>query len=207
VTVRQLTPAQKDQLGHINQELAVLFTDFGNKVLADEDTWTVLETPEDLAGLSDSLRATFKAAAEERKLGDKMAGRQYALERGCVLDDIDATRPARKGLEGLQEPCDNGGANDTNALIAKIVDLRAQRVKLLGYPSHAQVAHVGHDGHRAQARQDLMMRVWPAAVARVHEEVRDMQKIADKEKTQLSIEPWDYLYYAEKVRQGQVRPR
>jgi peptidyl-dipeptidase Dcp len=97
---------------------------------------------------------------------------------------------------------DNGSANDTNATITKIVALRAQRAKLLGYASHAHWRMSDTMAIDPARARDLMAQVWPAAVERVHEEVRDMQKVADKEKAKITIEPWDYLYYAEKVRKA-----
>ena len=98
---------------------------------------------------------------------------------------------------------DNGDANDTNATIAQIVKLRAERAKLLGYPIARALAHGRTRWPSIPAKAEaLMMRVWPAAVARVKEEVADMQKIADREGAPKTIEPWDYLYYAEKVRKA-----
>ncbi|HEX8553912.1 MAG TPA: M3 family metallopeptidase, partial [Sphingomonas sp.] len=93
---------------------------------------------------------------------------------------------------------DNGGANDTNVTIAEIVKLRADRAKLLGFASHADWRMQDTMAKTPVKAQDLMMRVWPAAVARVKEEVRDQQAIAGRS---ITIEPWDYRYYQEKVRQ------
>ena len=95
---------------------------------------------------------------------------------------------------------DNGGANDTNATIAKIVKLRADRAKLLGFGSHAEWRMQDTMAKSPAKAMDLMMRVWPAAKARVAEEVRDMQALATKSGAKLTIEPWDYRYYMEKVR-------
>src|SRR5690606_15210878 len=92
---------------------------------------------------------------------------------------------------------DNGDANDTNATIAEIVRLRKARADLLGYDSHADWRMQDTMAKTPAAAMDLMMRVWPAAVARVGEEVADMREIAGHD-----IEPWDYLYYAEKVRKA-----
>ncbi len=198
----RLDPEQKAALGRINQELSVLFTDFGNKVLADEDTATVLETEKDLAGLSDSLRATYRAAADERKL----PANWVVVNTRSSVDTFLAASSRRdlreKVYKAFKNRGDNGGANDTNASIARIVGLRAERAKLLGYASHAHLRMsdtMAIDPARAQA---LMMNVWPSAVARVREEVADMQKLADKESTKVTLEPWDYLYYAEKVRKA-----
>src|SRR5262245_54299556 len=68
----KLSADQKKRLGDINKELSVLYTEFSNKVQADENTWVVLEKPSDLAGLPDSLRGAYKAAADEKKV--KAAG-------------------------------------------------------------------------------------------------------------------------------------
>ncbi|HKU37542.1 MAG TPA: M3 family metallopeptidase [Polyangiales bacterium] len=198
----QLSPEQKKQLGLINQELAVAFTDFGNKVLADEDSWVVLDKPEDLAGLSESLVAAYKSAAVERKLPDKWV---VVNTRSSV--DPFLTASSRRDLrekvwKAFKNRGDNGGPNDTNATIAQIVKLRAQRAALLGYASHAHWRMSDTMAKDPKAAEALMMRVWPAAVARVREEVADMQKIADREPSKLPIEPWDYLYYAEKVRKA-----
>jgi peptidyl-dipeptidase Dcp len=172
-------------------------------VLADENTWIVIDKPSDLAGLSDGLKKTYKAAADERKLTGKWAVVNTRSSVDPFLASVVAPRPAREGVEGVQEPRrqrrrERHQRDDR----PKIVKLRAERAKLLGYPSHAHWRMYRHDGQVDPAKaQELMMRVWPAAVARVREEVADMQKLA-KEKATSWFEPWDYLYYAEKVRKA-----
>jgi peptidyl-dipeptidase Dcp len=198
----RLSVAQQDELGRINQELASLFTEFRNKVLADEDAWVVLETPADLAGLPGSLRAGYQAAAEERGLPGKWA---VVNTRSSV--DPFLTYSTRRDLrervwKAFKGRGDNDDANDTKATIARIVALRAQRAALLGYPSHAHWRMAGTMAVDPARAEDLMMRVWPAAVAQVRQEVAAMQKIARKERAKITIEPWDYLFYAEKVRKA-----
>src|SRR5690606_36946252 len=78
--------------------------------------------------------------------------------------------------------------------------LRAERAQLLGFPTHAHLRMADTMAGTPERAQELMMRVWPAAVARVHEEVRDMQAIADRQGANITIEPWDYNFYAEQVR-------
>ena len=198
----KLTAAQKAELGRINQELAVLFTDFGNKVLADENAWVVLEKPADLAGLPDSLRKAYKAAAEERKLPGKWA----VVNTRSSVDPFLTTSTRRdlreKVWRAFKNRGDNGGDNDTNATIAKIVALRAERAALIGYPSHAHWRMYNTMARDPAKAEELMLRVWPAAVARVREEVADMQKIAKRDGMKGALEPWDYLFYAEKVRKA-----
>src|SRR5262249_20276236 len=82
------------------------------------------------------------------------------------------------------------------------LELRARRAKLLGYPTHAHWRVEDSMAKTPENAMKLMMQVWPAAVARVHQEVADMQAIADKEGAGIKIEPWDYRYYAEKVRKA-----
>lgn len=209
----RLDPEQKKQLGEINQKLASLFTAFSNKLLADEDTWITLDKADDLAGLPDSLKAAFSAAAEERGLKGKWA---VVNTRSSV--DPFLTFSARRELRervwrAFKSRGDNGDEHDTKATIAEIVKLRSERAKLLGYATHAHW-HMSDTmaGEPARARE-LMLKVWPAAVARVGEEVADMQQIADREPGKPKIAAWDYLYYAEKVRkakydldQNQLKP-
>ena len=97
---------------------------------------------------------------------------------------------------------DNGDDNDTNATIVRSVKLRAERVALLGFPSHAHWQMADSMAGTPDAARALLMKVWPAAVARVRDEVDQIQALASKEDPTLQIEPWDYLYYAERVGQA-----
>ncbi len=195
-----LSQAKRDRISAINQELAGLFAAFQNKVLADENTWTVLDTEADVAGLPASVAASAKAAADERKLAGKWA---IVNTRSSV--DPFLTSASRRDLREkvwgkFINRGDNGDANDTNKVIADIVRLRAERAKLLGYASHAHWRMQDTMAHDPRKAMDLMLRVWKPAVGRVHEEVTDMQKIVDSEGGGFKIAPWDYKYYAEKVR-------
>jgi peptidyl-dipeptidase Dcp len=97
---------------------------------------------------------------------------------------------------------DNGDANDTNATIAQILKLRQDRAKLLGFKNHAWYRMDDTMAETPANANALMMRVWPAAVARVKQEVADMQAVADQNGAKITIEPWDYRFYAEKVRKA-----
>jgi peptidyl-dipeptidase Dcp len=196
----KLDAAKKERMGAINERLAKLFTDFGNRVQADEDTWVALGE-KDLAGLPPPMVASYKAAAQERKLeGYAVVNTRSAVDPFLTFSERRDLR--EKVWRAFVNRGDNGGANDTNALITEIVALRAERAKLLGYQSHAHWRMsdtMAKDPARARA---LMLRVWPAAKARVKEEVRDMLKFAKKDDPKITIEPWDYRYYMEKVRKA-----
>ena len=97
---------------------------------------------------------------------------------------------------------DNGGEHDNNAIISQILQFRAERAKLLGYQTHAHWRLQNAMAKTPERAMDLMMAVWKPAVARVHEEVADMQAFVGKEGSTFQIAPWDYRYYIEKVRKG-----
>ena len=199
----RLNDAEQKRLSDINQQLAALFSDFRAKVLDDENTWTVLDREADLAGLPDSLVSAAKAAAGERGL----TGKWVIVNTRSSVDPF-LTSSTRRDLrekvwKKFKNRGDNGDQNDTKATIAGIVKLRAERAKLLDFPSHAHWRMSDTMALEPKAAQALMMRVWPAAVARVKEEVADMQAIAAREGAGITIEPWDYLFYAEKVRKAQ----
>ncbi|NJD09038.1 MAG: M3 family metallopeptidase [Gemmatimonadetes bacterium] len=195
----QLNAAQKAELGRFNQRLAGLFADFSNRLLADENTWILIDREADLAGLPESLRAALGAAAQERGLtGWAVVNTRSSVDPFLTFADNRALR--ERVWQAFKQRGDNGDANDTKALLAEIVKLRAERAKLLGYATHANWRMEDTMAGTPERANELMLTVWPAAVARVREEVADMQTIAARQGATLTIEPWDYLFYAEKVR-------
>ena len=209
----RLNESQKAQLSKINQDMAGLFSEFRRKLLADENTWIVLENEKDLAGLPPSLVASAKAAAAERELD----GKWVIVNTRSSVDPF-LTFSSRRDLrervwKKFKSRGDNGDDNDTKTTIARLVTLRAERARLLGFASHAHWRMADTMAKDPATAQALMMRVWPAAVGRVREEVADMRALAAKAGESITIEPWDYLYYAEKVRkqrydldQGELKP-
>ncbi|MEL6831025.1 MAG: M3 family metallopeptidase, partial [Pseudomonadota bacterium] len=97
---------------------------------------------------------------------------------------------------------DNGDASDNNAIITELLKLRQERSRLLGYGTYAEFALEKRVAQNPDNAMDLLNTVWPAAIARVEEEVADMQQIADVEGAEIKIAPWDYRFYAEKVRKA-----
>ncbi len=196
-----LDAAQKQQLSAYNQQLAEKFSTFSEKLLADESTYTAA-TEAQMKGVPADIKAAAKAAAEERKLP---AGTYAIVNTRSAVDPVltfaDDRAVREKVWRAFVNRGDNGDANDTNQTIAEILKLRADRAKLLGFNTHADFRMQDTMAKTPARAEDLMMRVWPAAVARVREEVRDQQAIADKSGAKIKIEPWDYRYYQEKVRQ------
>nr|WP_303696735.1 M3 family metallopeptidase [Brevundimonas subvibrioides] len=202
-----LNAAGKTELGRINTALSNAFTAFGQKVVADENTWTVIANESGVAGLPDSNKAAARAAAQSRNLqGWAIVNTRSSVDPFLTFADDRAMR--EQVWRKFVNRGDNGDRNDTNATIAEIVRLRDQRAKLLGYRNHAEWRMQDTMAKTPAAAQSLMNRVWEPAKARVAEEVADMKAIAG-----FDIEPWDYLYFAEKVRkdkydldQNQLKP-
>lgn len=197
----KLTPAQKEELSAFNQNLAINFSEFSQRLLADEGTAIIVTDEARLAGLPDSVKAVAKAAAVERGAqGWAIVNTRSAVDPVLTFGTDRALR--EQVWRAFTKRGDNGDINDTKATIARIVRLRANRAHLLGFKTHADWRMQDTMAKTPAAAMDLMMRVWPAAKARVAEEVRDMQAIADKEGAKITIEPWDYRFYQEKVRKS-----
>lgn len=204
----KLNADQKKQLTAINQKLAGLFVSFSKNVLDDEgdyETWISDES--DLAGLSESVVESMASACEERKdkapEGAKWCVMNTRSSMDPFLTKADNRELRKEVWTKYYNRGDNGGERDNNQIISQILKLRAERAVLLGYETHAHWRLEPQMAKQPSAAMELMTKVWPKAVARVKEEVADMQKLADEiESEKITIEPWDYRYYAEKVRKA-----
>jgi peptidyl-dipeptidase Dcp len=197
----KLDAAAKARLSEINQRLAGLYTRFSQNVLAEEnEQYIVLKTEEDLAGLPASVRDAAAEAAAARK----MPGAWLIVNTRSSIDPF-LTYSTRRDLREKAwrmfiNRGDNGGERDNNTIVTEILQLRAERARLLGYATHAHWRLENAMAKTPERAMQLMEAVWKPAIARVKEEVADMQTLADKEGAKIKIEPWDYRFYAEKVR-------
>ncbi len=199
----KLSEADKERLSKINQRLASLFTDFSQNVLADENGYvTWIEDKADLAGLPPSIISGMAAAAKEKGQEGKWAITNTRSSADPFLTYAENRGLREKVWRNFYSRGDNADEHDNNAIISEILKLRAVRAKLLGYETHAHWRLEPQMAKKPEAAMALMLKVWPKAVARVAEEVADMQKIADDEGGNISIEAWDYRFYAEKVRKA-----
>ena len=194
-----LNAAKKAQVIGIETDLSKKFSAFSEKVLADEESFILIDKEADLAGLPETFVAALSAAAKEKgKAGWAVVNTRSAVQP--FLENSTRRDLREKVWRAFTKRGDNGGANDTNATIAEILKLRQDRAEILGFPTHAHYRMADTMAKDPDRAMDLMMKVWPAAVARVKEEVADMQAIANADG--ITIEPWDYRFYAEKVRKA-----
>ena len=209
----RLDAPQKEKLSQINAALAGMFAEFSHKILREEAAYvTFIEDKSRLSGLPQStIDAMAIAAKETQSNADKsqeseVSGMWAITNTRSSMDPFLTYADDRELREAVWRKYyargDNGGENDTNELISAILKLRAERAILLGYETHAHWRMAPTMAKTPEAAMDLMLKVWSKAVARVSEEVADMQKIADQEDAGITIEPWDYRYYAEKVRKA-----
>lgn len=191
----------KARIAEINKELAVLFTKFSQNQLADESNYFVeLKSEADFDGLPAELKNAAIEEAKERKsnaLGI-IANTRSSIEPFLTFSNRRDLR--QKAFEIFTSRGDNDNANNNNAILIQILKLRLEKAKLLGFKTFADWSLSNTMAKTPENTMNLMMSVWKPAVEKVHQDVEQMQKIVDKEGGNFKIEPWDYRYYAEKVR-------
>ncbi|WP_181885049.1 M3 family metallopeptidase [Pontibacter diazotrophicus] len=196
----ELDAAAKERYAAINKELSSLYTKFSNNILADEEKYVVYLTKDQLSGLPESfVKASAKAAADHGQEGNyAVTNTRSSMDQFLTYSD---ERELREQVwNNYYSRADNADEYDNNENIAKILQLRNERVKLMGYDNFAEWRLQNRMAKNPENAMELMNAVWPAALARVTEEVADMQAVADASDKKITIEPWDYRYYAEKVR-------
>lgn len=185
----------------INARLAELHTQFANNVLHDEESYVTYITEDQLSGLPQSFVNAAAAAAAERGREGEYAITNTRSSMDPFLTFSDERELREEVWRTYYNRGDNGDEWDNNAIIAEILQLRDERVGLLGYDNYAQWRLEDRMAQTPERALELMEAVWPAAIARVEEEVAEMQALADAQGADITIEPWDYRYYMEQVRQ------
>lgn len=209
----KLDAKAKARMSEINQRLAGLYTRFGQNVLADEtDLFLTLDREEDLAGLPPSVRDGAEAAAKAKGLAGKwvITNTRSAIEPFLTYAE---RRELREKAWRMFSGRADGGDHDNKAIITEILQLRWERAHLLGYATHAHWRLENAMAKNPERTLELMDAVWKPATARVRQEVVDMQALAKAEGADIQIAPWDYRFYAEKVRkqrydldENQIKP-
>ena len=199
----KLNVEQKAKLGALNQRLASLAAQFGQNQLADEtDQFTVIDKAEDLAGLSDDLKGAAARSAEKRGLKGKWVINNTRSSVDPFISYAQNRELREKVWRAFISRGDTGGKTDNKAIVVEMLKLRFERAQLLGYKTHAHWAVEQSMAGTPEKAVALMEAVWKAGAAAVKTDVTAMQALADEEKAGVKIAPWDYRYYAEKVRKA-----
>jgi len=191
---------KKKRYAEINKELSTLYTKFSNNVLHDEENYITYLSKDQLNGLPDAfVKSAARIAQSKGREGE------YAITNTRSSMDPFLTYSTERELRkqvwtNYYSRGDNNDAYDNKEIIAEILKLRKERVGLLGYSNFAEWRLQNRMAKNPEKALALMEAVWPAAIARVSEEVTDMQAVAVANGDNITIAPWDYRYYAEKVR-------
>ena len=194
--------AAQARLAAINERLASLGTQFGQNVLADEKSFMMVLEESDLAGLPDFARTAAHAAAEERGEAGKYV---ITLARSSVETflQFSSRRDLReKAFQAWIRRGENGGTTDNRALIAEMVALRDERAKLLGFANFADYRLDDQMAKTPAAARDLLDNVWGRARLKAAAERDALQAMIAEEGGNFAIAPWDWRYYAEKLRKA-----
>ncbi|NHO86401.1 M3 family metallopeptidase [Pseudoteredinibacter isoporae] len=197
----ELTGEKAKRYSEINQRLSQLQNQFSNNVLADEEGYVTFFSKDQSAGLPESYLSAAASSAKAKGKEGQYAVSNTRSSMSPFLTYADNRELRKQVWTNYYSRGDNGGEHDNNAIIAEILKLRHERVGLLGYKDYASWQLESRMAGKPENAMKLMEAVWPAAIARVDEEIADMLEIAKADGVK-NIEPWDYRYYAEKVRKA-----
>lgn len=193
---------KKERYAAINKELSTLSTQFSNNVLHDEENYITYLSKNQLGGLPEAFVKSSARIAESK--GEK--GKYAVTNTRSSMDPFltySTERQLRKQVwTNYYSRGDNNDEYDNKGIIAKILKLRRERVELLGHANYPEWRLQNRMAKNPKNALALIEAVWPAAIARVAEEVADMQAVADANGDNITIAPWDYRFYAEKVRKA-----
>ena len=198
-----LTPEQQVRMRAINAGLSKLGVEFGDRLLkATKAFQLVVEQPADLAGLPEGTRMAAAAAA-------KKAGKEgkwlFTLDGPSIWPFLEyaENRELRKRLlTGYLERCNQGGDTDTNAIVAQVAALRVEKAQLLGYRTWADFVLEENMAKDPKGVYGLLDQIWKPALDIAKRERAELQAMMDKDLPGQKLAPWDWRYYAEKVKQA-----
>ena len=195
-----LSDTQKEELKNVNNQLANLYIKFNKKLLNANNAFEiVVEDESELAGIPASTVENAATEAKERGKEGKWVFTLHAPSRLPVLqyaDNRDLREKMWKGYTGNAQ----SGDNDNRPIIAEIVKLRAKKAAIMGYKNFASYMTADVMASKPEAAENLLLQIWEPAKAKVALEVAEMQELSNQMGNDFKIEPWDYYYFAEKVR-------
>jgi peptidyl-dipeptidase Dcp len=197
-----LSEGDKAQLRKINEELSTLSSTFDDKLLAATKAGAFATTDKSkLAGLSDGRIAAAAASAKDRKVDGFVLPLQNTTQQPDLASLTD--RATRQSIfENSWSRAEHGDANDTRDTIARMAQLRAQKAKLLGFPSFAAWKLEDQMAKTPEAALKFMDAIVPAATGKAAREAKDIQDVIDAQKGGFQVQPWDWEIYSEQVRKA-----
>ncbi|MBV8062931.1 MAG: M3 family metallopeptidase, partial [Nevskia sp.] len=214
----KLSDADKDKLRKLNEQISSLTTQFQQVVLkATNDGAVVVDKKEDLDGLPEDRIAAAAQAASGRKLDGKWVLTLQNTTGHAALSQL-KNRALRQKLYEASISRGRGGSDDTTAIVAQVVKLRAQKAELLGYKDFAAYALEDETAKTPEAADKMLAELAAGALANARKDAAELQKLADADamashQPKFQLQPWDWAYYAEQLRkqryafdEAQVKP-
>ena len=196
-----LSPADKDTLKEINRREAELQLAFNNNVMQEiAGNVIYVDNLAQLAGLDQAVIDDAKALATQKGHPGQYAFTASAATRLAVLTNAQNRELRRKMYETYTNTAARGNQYDNTPIINQIIKLRQRKAQLLGYPSFADYAIAPYMATTVEQAENLLMQIWKPAIKKVDREVADMQAFANAKGDNITIEPYDYYYYAEQVK-------
>lgn len=196
-----LDPEKKERLRQINSRLSILSLQFGENKLKETNAFKlILDKKEDLAGLPQS---SIDAAAETAKNAGEEGKWMFTIHKPSLIPFLQFSerRDLReKMFKGYINVGDNNNENDNKAIASEIVKLRVEKAKIFGYNNYAEMRLERNMAKNPENVFNLLNKVWYPALSNAKKEVKEMQKIIDREGRDFKLEAWDWWYYAEKVK-------
>jgi peptidyl-dipeptidase Dcp len=199
-----LSEEAKKRMAEINERLAHLGTTFSHHLLGDEQGWFMELSEDDHAGLPETFIAAAKAAADERGMAGKAIVTLSRSPVETLLKSADKRELREKVFKAFVARGDNGNDNDNNAIIVEILALREESAKIMGFPTYAAYRLEDSMAKTPEAVRGLLERVWKPARARALADRDELQALIAEEGGNFALAPWDWRYYAEKLRQAKA---
>jgi peptidyl-dipeptidase Dcp len=200
----QLSEEDKTKLRALNQEEAKLSTDFQNKLLAaTKNGALVLDSRDQLAGMSENDIAAAANAAKQRGLTGKWVIPLQNTTQHPAQASLQNRAIRERLFKASTTRTEHGDTSDTRATIQRLAQLRADKAKLLGYPTYSAYALENQMSRAPAEALKLLNDLVPAATAKARSEAAQMQALIDKQNGGFKLAPWDWQYYAEQVRKAQ----
>lgn len=197
----ELNNEQKTRIREINSELSSLTTEFRNNLMSlVDENMVVVEDKAELAGLSDSQIAQLAATAEAKDMPGKYVITVTNTTRQPILQSLENRELREKVWRASAERGTGNTATDNRPLVKKMAQLRAEKAQLLGYENWGAYVLEQSMAATPSAAQQMLRDLVPAVVSNVEAEMAEIQQVIDGEGGDFDVQPWDWAYYAEKVR-------
>ena len=197
----ELSPERRVRMDAINQRLAGLATDFSQNVLADEEDYIEPLSEAQVAGVPQSLREALASTARERNIDAPYAVTPSRSSIEPFLQTASDRSLREKLFKTWVKRGDNDGPHNNRAIMAETLSLRAEKAALMGYPNYAAYKLADSMAATPDRARALLERVWAPALKRAHEERDALQALVAEDGDNFELAPWDWRYYAEKLRQ------